>query len=190
MRASTIGTWFREHGGDRHRAHRSALGGARQRGLCAADAATRLRFARDLLNPTLASPSVNRFQKSDRDAADWLPGINRCWYAARVVEVRLKYALTSDERERDALERVLAGCESAAMVVDESGRQSATPTAPPTSTEDSPSSGANALRSTATAATAASRAPKRAATGLPPSRRGHPAYQYMDDRDNDGVVCE
>lgn len=26
--------------------------------------------------------------------------------------------------------------------------------------------------------------------GIAPVSRGHPAYQYMDDRDGDGVVCE
>ena len=26
--------------------------------------------------------------------------------------------------------------------------------------------------------------------GIAPVRRDHPAYQYMDDRDNDGIVCE
>ena len=26
--------------------------------------------------------------------------------------------------------------------------------------------------------------------GLAPVRRCHPAYWYMDNRDNDGVVCE
>ncbi len=28
------------------------------------------------------------------------------------------------------------------------------------------------------------------AHGIAPVRRDHPAYQYMDDRDNDGIVCE
>ncbi|MCH2254850.1 MAG: excalibur calcium-binding domain-containing protein [Vicinamibacterales bacterium] len=26
--------------------------------------------------------------------------------------------------------------------------------------------------------------------GIAPVRRGHPAYRYMNDRDNDGIVCE
>lgn len=26
--------------------------------------------------------------------------------------------------------------------------------------------------------------------GIAPVRRDHPAYQYMDDRYNDGIVCE
>ena len=28
------------------------------------------------------------------------------------------------------------------------------------------------------------------AHGIVPVRRGHPAYQYMNDADGDGVVCE
>lgn len=26
--------------------------------------------------------------------------------------------------------------------------------------------------------------------GIAPTRRGHPAYEHMNDADNDGVVCE
>ena len=28
------------------------------------------------------------------------------------------------------------------------------------------------------------------AHGIAPVRRGHPAYEYMSDRDGDGVACE
>ena len=59
---------------------------------------------------TLAAPAVNRDQKRARDAGDWLPRLNRCWFAARVVAVRRKYGLTIDQREADALERVLTAC--------------------------------------------------------------------------------
>ena len=45
--------------------------------LCAAEAGTKRRFASDLANLTLAAPSVNRRQKSGKDAADWLPRMNR-----------------------------------------------------------------------------------------------------------------
>ena len=96
--------------------HIVARSEAHDSGLCSADAETKRNFARDLLNLTLASPSVNRHQKSDKDAADWLPELNRCWYADRIVQVRLKYPLTIDQREVDALESVLSVCESTAMV--------------------------------------------------------------------------
>ena len=95
--------------------HIVAASEAHDSGLCAADAATKARFSRDLRNLTLASPRVNRHEKSGRDAAEWLPARNRCWFAGRVVEVRRAYALTIDRREAAALERILAGCESTAL---------------------------------------------------------------------------
>ena len=88
---------------------------AHDSGLCARDRATRARFASDLRNLTLAAPHVNRHQKSGKDAAEWLPDRNRCWFAARVVEVRRAYDLTIDRREVAALEGVLSGCESVEM---------------------------------------------------------------------------
>ena len=178
------GTWFASTA-ETDIEHIVARSEAHDSGLCAANAATRLRFARDLLNLTLPSPSVNRVAKSDRDAADWLPSINRCWYAARVVEVRVKYALTVDERERDALERILAGCASTAMAIDESGRETATPV----STQESPSS-ASALALYDHNGNGRITCAEARRHGIAPVQRGHPAYQYMDDRDNDGVVCE
>ena len=68
--------------------HIVARSEAHDSGLCAAKRRTRRRFARDLLNLTLASPRVNRHAKSDRDAAEWMTEKNRCWFAARVVAVR------------------------------------------------------------------------------------------------------
>jgi len=96
--------------------HIIATSEAHDSGLCAADAATRERFATDLLNLTLAGPILNRYKKKDKDAAEWRPKCNECWFAARVVEVRSKYGLTIDQREADALERVLSGCSSTDMV--------------------------------------------------------------------------
>ena len=74
---------------------------AHDSGLCATDAATKRQFASDLLNLTLASAEVNRSEKSRKDATEWLPDLNRCWFASRVVEVRQQYALTIDRSERD-----------------------------------------------------------------------------------------
>ena len=82
---------------------------AHDSGLCAADLATRRRFATDLLNLTLAGPRVNRYEKVDRDAAEWLPAQNRCWFAARVIAVRQRHQLTIDRREADALDPSAGG---------------------------------------------------------------------------------
>ena len=97
--------------------HMVARSEAHDSGLCAADSATKRRFATDLLNLTLAGRRVNRYQKVAKDAAEWLPPQNRCWFAARVIAVRQQYGLTVDRREADALDRVLSGCASTEMVV-------------------------------------------------------------------------
>ena len=95
--------------------HIVARSEAHDSGLCRADAGMRRQFARDLLNLTLASPSLNRSQKSDKDAAEWMPEQNRCWFAQTIVDVRLMYGLTIDQREADAIDRMLAGCTSTAI---------------------------------------------------------------------------
>ena len=91
--------------------HVVAASEAHDSGLCAADRETRARFARDLRNLTLASPQVNRHEKSARDAAEWVPARNRCWFAGRVLEVRRAYGLTIDRREAAALESILSSCD-------------------------------------------------------------------------------
>ena len=70
-------------------------------------------FMNDPLNITVAYPRTNRHQKSDKDAAQWLPAHNRCWFAARVVTVKRKYGLETDAAEQAALDRVLASCSAA-----------------------------------------------------------------------------
>ena len=90
--------------------HIVAASEAHDSGLCAADRATKRRFAQDLRNLTLASPEVNRRQKSGKDAGEWIPDRNRCWFAGRVLEVKRAYRLTVDRREATALERILSRC--------------------------------------------------------------------------------
>ena len=175
------GTWFASTS-ETDIEHIVARSEAHDSGLCAADAATRRRFASDILNLTLASPSVNRSQKSGKDAAEWLPDLNRCWFASRVVEVRLKYALTVDERERDAIEGILSGCSSTAMFVDTSGQvATATPV---------PGAEGGALELYDDNGNGRITCAEARRHGIAPVSRGHPAYPYMDDRDGDGVVCE
>ena len=79
--------------------HMVATSEAHDSGLCAADAGTKRRFGSDLLNLTLAAPAVNRHQKSGKDAGEWMPRMNRCWFAGRVVAVKRKYGLSVDVRE-------------------------------------------------------------------------------------------
>ena len=166
--------------------HVVAASEAHDSGLCAADAATKARFSRDLRNLTLASPRVNRFEKSGKDAAEWVPTRNRCWFAARVVEVRQAYGLTVDQREAAALERILAGCESTALesivcvVPSASGAGAA---AGPATADDALALYDDNGNGRITCAEARRH-------GIAPVPRSHPAYRFMRDGDGDGVVCE
>lgn len=177
------GTWFASTS-DTDIEHIIARSEAHDSGLCAADAETRRRFASDVLNLTLASPSVNRSQKSGKDAAEWLPDLNRCWFANRVVAVRLKYGLTIDERERDVLEGILSGCTSTALIVDRSGQAAAASPAP-----SAPQAG-GALELYDDNGNGRITCAEARNHGIAPVRRGHPAYEFMNDGDGDGIVCE
>ena len=162
--------------------HIVARSEAHDSGLCAADSATRRRFASDLLNLTLAAPSVNRHRKVAKDAAEWLPDMNRCWFADRVVRVRQKYDLTIDRREAEALDSVLSGCTSVEMVFADSPLPAPTPTMR--------SSSANALELWDDNGNGRITCAEARKHGIAPVRRNHPAYEYMRDADGDGVVCE
>ena len=155
-------------------------------GLCAASRATRTRFAQDLRNLTLASPEVNRHQKSGKDAAEWAPDRNRCWFAARVVEVRTAYGLTIDRREAAALERILAGCESTALepIV------CAVPSGSAAGAASAPAGGGDALALYDDNGNGRITCAEARRHGIAPVSQSHPAYPYMRDGDGDGVVCE
>ena len=165
--------------------HIVATNEAHDSGLCAADRATRTRFAQDLRNLTLASPEVNRHQKSGKDAGEWLPDRNRCWFAGRIIEVKRAYKLTVDRREAAALERLLRRCANTDME--------------PLACRAGPASAGDTRRGAAGDDLLARYDDNRNGRitckearrhGIAPVLRSHPAYRYMRDCDGDGVVCE
>ena len=164
--------------------HIVATSEAHDSGLCARNRATRARFASDLRNLTLAAPHVNRHQKSGKDAAEWLPERNRCWFAARVVEVRRAYDLTIDRREAAALERVLNGCESVAMEPLVCHAEQGADRSPAASSDD------DALVRYDDNGNGRITCKEARRHGIAPVRRNDPAYRYMRDGDGDGIVCE
>ena len=168
--------------------HIVARSEAHDSGLCAASPGTRKRFSSDLLNLTLASPSVNRHQKSGKDAAEWLPELNQCWFAARIVQVKREYGLTVDPREADALDAVLSGCASFELVVVSAPLQ-AQPTSLPSQGTGSPSN-TDPLSMYDDNGNGRITCAEARSHGIAPVRRDHPAYQYMRDGDGDGIVCE
>ena len=171
--------------------HIVAVSEAHDSGLCAADRTVRRRFASDLLNLTLAAPEVNRCGSGGKcasDFAEWLPPMNRCWYAARIVAVKRAYALTVDRREAAALERVLSGCESTEMIVTASLASEPTRTASETPPRTVSASDVLALYDDNRNGRITCAEARR--HGIAPVPRSHPAYPFMRDGDGDGVVCE
>ena len=166
--------------------HIVARSEAHDSGLCAVDSAARKAFGRDLLNLTLASPSVNRHQKIAKDVAEWLPALNQCWYVNQVVLVKRKYNLTMNQAEASKAQQVLASCASTAMQFTDQG---AAP-APPPAAAPPPAEGGNALELYDDNNNGRITCAEARAHGIAPVRRDHPAYQYMRDGDSDGIVCE
>lgn len=161
--------------------HIVARSEAHDSGLCSASARRKHEFAEDLLNLTLASPSVRRHQKVDKDAAEWMPERNECWFADRVVKVRRKYDLTIDRREADALDDVLSRCSSFEMVIyPMPGSTEATRTPRPAPRRQVTRRVCGPFRNCTSL--------RRVHPGGVP--RGHCAYSRWMDRDEDGWACE
>jgi hypothetical protein len=153
--------------------HVVALSDAWQKGAQGWDAQTRTAFANDPLNLLAVDGPLNQ-QKSDGDAATWLPPNRgfRCAYVARQVAVKLDYSLWMTAAERDAAAGVLASCPDEPLP----GAGAAVPDAPVTPAPDAPVPYADC---------AAVRA-----AGAAPIRRGDPGWDPAFDGDGDGVGCE
>ena len=91
--------------------HVVALSDAWQKGAQYKDYETRNAIATDPLNLLAVDGAANE-QKSDGDAATWLPKNKkfRCQYVARQVSVKFKYGLWVTEAEKQAILKVLTNC--------------------------------------------------------------------------------
>lgn len=91
--------------------HVVALSNAWQTGGQQLSLATRMIFANDPLELLAVDGQANQ-QKSDGDAATWLPPnmVFRCKYVALQVAVKEKYALWVTTAEKQAIQRVLSVC--------------------------------------------------------------------------------
>ena len=91
--------------------HVVALSDAWQKGAQYLDYETRNKIATDPLNLLAVDGAANN-QKSDGDAATWLPANKKfhCQYVARQVSVKYKYALWVTEAEKQAISQVLLNC--------------------------------------------------------------------------------
>jgi hypothetical protein len=151
--------------------HVVALSDAWQKGAQRLSPAQRLAFANDPLN-LLAVDGPANMQKSDGDAATWLPPNKsyRCAYVARQISVKASYALWVTPAEHDAMTRILADCPDAVVPA---GQQPAAPRPAP-----------------APAAVTYANCTAVRAAGAAPIRQGQPGFSSKFDGDGDGVGCE
>jgi hypothetical protein len=91
--------------------HVVALSNAWQTGAQQLSTLEREAMANDPLELLAVDGELNQ-QKSDGDAATWLPPNKnfRCTYVARQIAVKTKYRLWITPAEKDAMTRVLSGC--------------------------------------------------------------------------------
>ena len=91
--------------------HVVALSDAWQKGAQGLTPQQRLAFANDPLELLAVDGGANQ-QKSDSDAASWLPANKayRCQYVARQIAVKKKYSLWVTRSEYDAMADVLKSC--------------------------------------------------------------------------------
>ena len=97
--------------------HVVALSDAWQKGAQYMDYDTRNAIATDPLNLLAVDGPANN-QKSDGDAATWLPSNKkfRCQYVARQISVKYKYKLWVTEAEKEAMSKVLKNCPSEPVI--------------------------------------------------------------------------
>jgi len=91
--------------------HVVALSDAWQKGAQQLSSLERRQFYNDPLNLLAVSGRANS-QKSDSDAASWLPSNKafRCEFVARQLAVKLKYRLWATQAEHDTIGRILQQC--------------------------------------------------------------------------------
>lgn len=96
--------------------HVVSLKDAWQKGAHAFSLQRRVELANDPLELIAVDGRANQ-QKSDGDAADWLPSYMpfRCQYVARQIAVKYKYALTITSTEKEAMDTILSKCPSQSL---------------------------------------------------------------------------
>ena len=168
--------------------HVVALSDAWQKGAQGWSQSRRTAFANDPLN-LLAVDGPTNLRKGDGDAATWLPPRKayRCAYVARQVAVKHRYGLSVTTSERDAMVRVLTTCpgqplpKSAAIALG-GGPEQSVPAPPPSTVPKAPAGSTDPQFGTCREANAAGYGPYRAGSD--------PEYDWYQDRDHDGLVCE
>ena len=167
--------------------HVVALSDAWQSGAQEISAQERLQLANDPENLLAVDGPANQ-QKSDSDAATWLPANAsfRCSYVARQIRVKAKYHLWVKPAEKEAMINVLTPCTGAAAKPAPDAPASVVPTdapAPVPQVDTPPAQNPAPALAFQTCADAR-------AAGYHNMHRDTPGYSEHLDRDGDGIACE
>jgi hypothetical protein len=202
---SDTGTWVSPYDGERESDpsdldvdHLVPLSEAWASGAFGWSPARRASFSNDLRPYALiaVTASSNR-SKSDGDPAEWMPEVDRfgCQYLARWVAVKYRWSLSVDGLERKFMLIKLRRCPGSELKLN---RQAATRLAAPQQVPQAerqrqkpeagnpgPSTGDGSMDPIFSTCTEA------LANGFGDYVRGRdPEYDYYEDRDADGIVCE
>ena len=167
--------------------HVVALSDAWQSGAQEISAQERLQLANDPENLLAVDGPANQ-QKSDSDAATWLPANAsfRCSYVARQIRVKAKYHLWVKPAEKEAMINVLTPCAGAAA---KPAPDTPAPVVPTDAPAPVPQVDTPPAQNPAPALAFQTCADARAA-GYRNMHRGTPGYSEHLDRDGDGIACE
>lgn len=167
--------------------HVVALSDAWQSGAQEISAQERLQLANDPENLLAVDGPANQ-QKSDSDAATWLPANTsfRCPYVARQIRVKAKYHLWVKPAEKEAMINVLTPCTGAAA---KPAPDTPAPVVPTDAPAPMPQVDTPPAQNPAPALAFQTCADARAA-GYRNMHRGAPGYSEHLDRDGDGIACE
>lgn len=172
--------------------HVVALSDAWQSGAQEISAQERLQLANDPENLLAVDGPANQ-QKSDSDAATWLPANAsfRCSYVARQIRVKAKYHLWVKPAEKEAMINVLTPCAGAAEAppAPKPAPDTPAPVVPASAPAPVPQVDAPPAQNPAPALAFQTCADARAA-GYRNMHRGAPGYSEHLDRDGDGIACE
>lgn len=150
---------------------------------------TRRSFANDLdypLSLIAVTASSNR-SKSDRDPAGWLPTLKTfsCQYIGTWVAVKYRWSLTIDATERRVVAASLSACGTKAKVPIPKMANIGLSSTPNVSASPAPTAPGSIHPRFASCAEA-----KRNGFSGPYTKGKNPEYEWYQDRDGDGVVCE
>jgi hypothetical protein len=176
--------------------------------------AQREAYANDLTDPRAliaVTASLNR-QKGDQDPSTWLPPENKCTYVSNWIAIKVRYSLTVDQAEANALTSLVATCNITAITAFSlpayaitAGVNPVTLVAPTTTPTTTPTATTTPVATPEpTAAPTSSPKVKKAvkystcakarAAGVTPIVRSKNKTLYTLnkalDRDKDGVACE